>query len=183
MLKKIVLILAVLIPLPVIALAIAISMQPDEYTVTRTATYNAPPEVVFEQINDFKKWDAWSPWAKLDPNMKVTHSGSPSGKGASYAWVGNNDVGEGRMTITESHPASHVKIDLEFLKPFEAKNVTEFLLKPEAGKTNVTWNMNGKHNVISKAMCLVVSMDQMMGPDFEKGLAQMKSVVESGQNP
>ena len=179
MLKKIVLAVLGLAVLGVAGLAIAISMQPDEYIVTRAATIAAPPEPVFDQINDFRKWDAWSPWAKLDPNMKVTHSGSQSGKGAGYAWTGNSDVGEGRMTIIESTLPSHVKIDLEFIKPFESRSVTEFMLKPDAGKTNVTWNIVGKHNLISKAMCLVVSMDQLIGPDLEKGLAQLKTVTEA----
>lgn len=181
MLKKIILAIVILIVLAVVGLGIAIAMQPNEYSITRTTTINASPETVYENVNDFRKWEAWSPWAKMDPNMKVTYSGPQSGKGAKYEWAGNSDVGEGRMTINESHPSNHVKIDLEFLKPFEAKNVTEFVLKADGGKTNVTWNMNGPHSIMSKAMCLVVSMDQMMGPDFEKGLAQLKTVSETKQ--
>jgi hypothetical protein len=179
MIKKLILGLLAVIVLVVVVLGVVIAMQPNEYTVTRSATFNATPEVIFEQVNDFHKWDAWSPWAKLDPAMKVTHSGSPTGVGATYSWIGNSDVGEGKMTIAESHPSSHIKIDLEFIQPFASKTVTDFTFKPDGGKTNVTWSMAGKHNIVSKAMCLVVSMDKMIGPDFEKGLAQMKPVVES----
>jgi hypothetical protein len=111
--------------------------------------------------------------------MKTTYSGPESGQGASYAWVGNDDVGEGKMTIAESHPGQHVKIDLEFIKPFAAKNVTEFMFKPAGDTTEVTWSMSGKNGFMGKAMCLVMSMDKMVGGDFEKGLAQMKNVVET----
>ncbi len=175
-------ILAILILL-VVVLSVVVAMQPEDFKVTRTASVTAPPDRVFEQVNDFHKWDAWSPWAKLDPNMKTIYSGSASGPGASYAWVGNDEVGEGKMTITQSHPSDHVKIDLEFIKPFAAKNVTEFVLKPEGNKTNVTWTMAGKNNFISKAFCMVMDMDKLVGGDFEKGLAQMKTVVESEPKP
>jgi hypothetical protein len=140
---------------------------------------NAPPEAVFAQVNDFHNWDKWSPWAKLDPNMKVTYDGPTSGAGAKYSWVGNSDVGEGRMTIVESKPNELIRIRLEFIKPFESASDTEFTFKPEGKQTAVTWTMAGKHNFMSKGMCLFMSMDGMVGPDFEKGLASMKTVVES----
>ncbi len=179
MLKKLILGAVVIVVLAVVGIAIAIAMQPDEYRVVRTATVNAPSERVFANVNDFRKWDAWSPWAKIDPAMKVTYGGPPNGVGSTYSWVGNDEVGEGKMTIRESHPNSHVKIDLEFIKPFASLANTEFILKPMGEKTEIEWSITGKHNVISKAMCLVVSMDQLLGPDFEKGVTQLKTVSES----
>lgn len=180
MLKKaIVAIAGALLAIGVI-LCIVIAMQPADFKITRSITINASPEKVFEQVNDFHKWEAWSPWAKLDQNMKTTYTGPPSGTGATYAWVGNSDVGEGRMTINSSHPNDNIGIDLEFIKPFAARNLTDFTLKPDGDKTNVTWSMTGKNNFVSKAFGLVVNMDKLVGGDFEKGLAQMKNVVETG---
>jgi len=163
----------------IVIFCVMVAMQPDDFMYKRSAMVNAPPEKVFEQVNDFKKWDAWSPWAKIDPAMTTTYSGPPTGVGSAYAWKGNSDVGEGKMTIMESHPSSHVKINLDFISPFEAKNLTDFMMKPEGDKTNVTWTMSGKNNFMAKAFSIVVDMDKMIGADFEKGLAQMKTAVES----
>ena len=179
MIKKAILGILALIVVIVVVLGAVIAMQPEDYKVTRSATFNAPPEKIFEHINDFHKWDAWSPWAKIDPAMKTTYSGPVSGVGSSYAWIGNNEVGEGKMTITQSHPNEDIAIDLEFIKPFAAKNVTEFTFKPEGDKTNVTWTMAGQKNFVMKAFGMVMDMDKMVGADFEKGLSQMKTVVES----
>lgn len=179
MLKKAILGILALIVLVVVGFIVVVAMQPEDVKYTRSATFNAPSAVIFEQVNDFRKWEAWSPWAKIDPAMKVTYSGPPTGTGAGYAWIGNDEVGEGKMTITQSHPSEHVAIDLEFIKPFAARNLTEFHIKPNRDKTDVTWSMTGKNNFLMKAMCLVVDMDKMIGGDFEKGLAQMKPVVES----
>ena len=154
-------------------------MQSPEYRVTRSATIQAPANVVFEQINDFHKWAAWSPWGKLDPAMKVTYTGPDAGMGAVYYWVGNKDVGEGRMTILESRPAELVRIKLEFIQPFASAADTEFTVKPDGSGVTVTWLMSGENGFVSKAAGLVQSMDKMIGPDFEKGLAQLKTVAES----
>lgn len=179
MVKKIIVAIVVIFATFVAGLCIAASMQSADFKITRSASYAASPEKVFEQINDFHKWEAWSPWAKLDPTVKVTHSGSPSGVGASYAWVGNSDVGEGKMTITQSHPNEHIAIDLDFTAPFAAKNLTEFAIKGEGDKTSVTWSMAGKKNFVMKLFSLFFDMDKAVGADFEKGLAQMKTVVEA----
>ena len=179
MIKKVIFGLLSVIVVAVAVFCVVVAMQPADFKITRSATYNAPPEKVFEQVNDFHKWDAWSPWAKIDPAMKTTYSGPDSGSGAAYAWIGNKQVGEGKMTITESHPSSHIKIDLDFIAPFAAKNVTEFTFKPEGDKTTVTWSMTGNNNFITKAFGLVMNMDKLVGGDFEKGLAQLKPVVES----
>lgn len=179
MLKRIIIGVLIAVVVIVAGLIVVVATQPADFKVTRMTTIKAPPERVFEHINDFHKWEVWSPWAKLDPNMRTIYSGMPSGTGASYSWAGNNEVGEGKMTITESRPSQDIKIDLDFIKPFAAKNVTEFMLKPDGDVTEVTWTMSGKNNFIAKAFCLVMNMDKMVGGDFEKGLAQMKAVVES----
>ena len=155
-----------------------VSTRPSDFRITRQATMAAPPGAVFEQVNDFHNWDAWSPWAKLDPTMKQTYEGAPAGVGAVYTWKGNSKVGQGRMTITESRPTDLIRIDLQFLKPFKANNVAEFVFQPADGKTAVTWNMIGKKNFMMKAFCVVMDMDKLVGKDFEKGLAAMKAKVE-----
>ena len=179
MIKKILIGLAIVILL----LVVVIALQPSTYRVERSATMNAPAPAVFAQVNDFHKWNAWSPWAKLDPAMKQTFEGAPAGTGAVYTWAGNSDVGEGRMTINESRPSDLVKIKLEFLKPFAANSDTTFTFQPEGNQTKVTWTMVGDKNFIAKAFGLVMNMDKMIGADFEKGLAQMKSVVEAAPKP
>ena len=183
MIKKILLGIVVIIILAVAALAIGIARQPDEYMVTRSTTVAAPAEAVFMQVNNFHNWDAWSPWAKLDPNMKTEYSGPPLGKSSQYSWTGNDQVGEGKMTIADSTEPSDVKIKLDFIKPFASSSDTMFTFKPDGAGTNVTWTMQGKHNIMSKAMCLFMDMDKMIGPDFEKGLAQLKKVAESTPPP
>ena len=179
MLKKIL----VFLVLAIAIFAIVVAMQPADFSITRNATVAAPAAAVFSQVNDFHKWEAWSPWAKLDPSMKATYEGPTDGPGSIYTWSGNNEVGEGRMTLTESKPSEFVRIKLEFLKPFAATNTTEFLFKPEGNQTAVTWTMTGKNNFIAKAFNLVMNMDKMVGGDFEKGLAQMKAAVESAPKP
>jgi carbon monoxide dehydrogenase subunit G len=163
----------------VAVLAVAIGMQPDTYRVTRSIDIAAPPAAVHAWINDFHKWDAWSPWAKLDPNMKTTYSGAPAGPSASYHWTGNDEVGEGRMTILESEDGRRVKINLEFIKPFASTALTDFTISPAGPGSRVEWTTGGDMNFLSKAMCLFMGgMDKMIGPDFEKGLAQLKAAAE-----
>ena len=175
MLKKIFIALAAVAAI----FLVVVSMQPSEFRVTRTATIAAPAAAVFAQVNDFHHWEAWSPWAKLDPAMKQSYEGAPSGTGAIYAWAGNNQVGEGRMTIMESRPSDLIRVKLEFLKPFAATNTAEFTFIPEGDQTTVTWSMAGKNNFIAKAVHLFMDMDTMVGGQFEKGLARMKSAVET----
>jgi hypothetical protein len=172
---KILIVLAVLI----IVLVVVIATRPAEFRVTRTATISAPAPAVFAQVNDFHNWEAWSPWAKLDPGMTQAYSGAPAGPGAVYTWAGNKKVGEGRMTVLESRPSDLVRIKLEFLKPFAATNTTELTFRPQGDQTVVTWSMNGKNNFMAKAFSLFMNMDKLVGGDFEKGLAQMKSVAEA----
>ena len=163
----------------IIAFVIVVALQPADLVVTRSATFAAPPAVVFAQVNDFHNWQAWSPWAKLDPACRNTYEGASAGAGAGFSWAGNKDMGEGRMTITDSHPSDLIRINLDFVKPFPASNVAEFTFRPQGDQTVVTWTMTGRKNFISKAFCMFVSMDKMVGGDFEKGLASMKTVAES----
>jgi hypothetical protein len=133
---------------------------------------------VFAQVNELKRWSAWSPWAKKDLQMKQTYEGPAAGTGASTSWIGNDEVGEGRMTIVESRPNDLVRFKLEFFKPFAATNSAVFEFKPEGQGTRVTWTMNGQNNFVGKALCLVFDMDKMVGGDFEAGLAGIKTIVE-----
>jgi hypothetical protein len=165
----------------ILGLVAVVAMQPANFRISRSATMAAPPSQVFDQVNDFHNWEAWSPWAKLDPTMKTTYSGPEAGTGASYSWSGNNKVGEGRMTISESQPHELVRIQLEFLRPFAAKNQAEFTFQPAGNQTQVTWGMTGTNNFMAKAFNLVMNMDKLVGKDFEKGLAQLKTVVESAR--
>ena len=174
--------IALVLVLILAGLAGFIATRPSEFLIVRSRTMAAPPEVVHAYVNDFHKWVEWSPWEKVDPALKRQYEGPKAGTGAVYAWQGNKDVGEGRMTITESRPGEAVRIKLEFFKPFAAVNDTVFSFKPSAGGANegttVTWTMSGQNNFIAKAMCLFVDMDKMVGGMFEQGLAQMKTVVE-----
>jgi len=174
MLKKI----ALGIVLLIVAVLGYATTQPDSFAIERRISINAAPEKVFANINDFHLWEAWSPWAKMDPDMKVTYSGPTSGPGAVYEWTGNSDVGTGRMEITGSTPPSNVTIKLDFLEPFESHNTTVFTLAPSAAGTDVTWAMSGPANYMSKLMTTFVSMDKMLGGDFERGLQQLKTVAE-----
>ena len=175
MLKKVLIALLAILA----ALAVVIALQPSDFRIVRSTSINAPAATVFEQVTDFHKWDGWSPWAKLDPNMKQSFEGASAGVGASYSWSGNDQVGEGRMTLTESQPNELIRIKLEFLKPFAATNTAEFSFKPDGNQTTVTWSMFGTNNFIAKAFGLLMNMDKLVGADFEKGLAQLKSVAET----
>jgi len=179
MIKKILIGLVIVI----VIFVVFVALQPSHYRVERSATMNAPAPVVFAQVNDFHKWNAWSPWAKLDPGMKQTFEGAPAGTGAVYKWAGNSEVGEGQMTIKESHASDLIKIKLDFLKPFAATSDTVFTFTPEGNQTKVTWTMDGEKNFIAKAFHLFMNIDKMVGGDFEKGLAQMKTVAESAPKP
>ncbi len=174
MIKKIVGVVAALIG-TVLVLAI---MQPDSFTVQRSTDIQAPPEKVFPFVDDFSRWQVWSPWDKKDPSMKRTLSTPSAGKGATYAWEGNDDVGKGQMTIVESTQPNRVAIKLDFTAPFEAHNDVAFTLEPKAALTQVTWTMQGPMPFISKLMGVFVSMDTLVGKDFETGLANLKAAAE-----
>lgn len=161
------------------ALVAIVALQPSAFRIARTATISAPPPAVFAQVNDFRNWQAWSPWEGIDPTMKRIYEGAPSGTGAVYSWAGNNQIGEGRMTIIESRPGDVIRIQLEFLKPFAATHSADFHFKPEGDNTLVTWSMSGTNNFVAKGIGLFMNMDKMIGDQFEKGLAQLRKVVEA----
>lgn len=174
MLKKI--LLAVLILIACVLLYAA--TRPDSMHIERTAVVNAPPEKIFPHINDFKQWTAWSPFEKLDPDMKKTYSGAERGRGAVYEWAGNSQAGQGRMEITDSVEPSRVRIKLDFIAPFEGHNVAEFKLAPQGNATAVTWTMDGPSSYIAKIMGIFVNMDTMIGSEFDSGLATLKAIAE-----
>lgn len=158
---------------------IVVALQPSDYHVSRSLMIGAPPEAVFPHLNELKKWAAWNPWGKPDPNIKRTYGGPEAGVGANCSWIGNNEVGEGRATIVESRPAESVKIKMEWVKPMPGVSEDQFIFKPRGNQTEVTWTMSGHKNFMMKAFCLFRSMDQMVGGKFEQGLADLKTVVET----
>ena len=171
-------VLGVLVVLVLLCLGF-IGSRPSRMHVERSATMTAPSDVVFAQLDNFHHWAQWSPWEKLDPQMKTTFSGPDSGLGAIYEWSGNDKVGQGRMTITESTPSSKVAMKLEFLKPFQDVNTTTFTLDPAGPETKVTWAMDGTNSFMEKAVGLFMNMDKTIGGDFERGLGTLKTVAEA----
>jgi uncharacterized protein YndB with AHSA1/START domain len=174
MLKKVLLGLVVIATV-LVALALT---RPDTFEVRRTIVVNAPPAKVAGYLNDFHQWTVWSPWERLDPAMRRTYSGPPRGQGAVYAWSGNDEVGEGRMEIVDDGAPTRIVIRLDFVKPFASQNETVFELTPQGNGTQVTWTMSGPTPFISKLVGLFVSMDDMIGDDFDKGLRQLKAAAE-----
>lgn len=155
-------------------------MPGDTYTVERSVTIAAPAPRVFEQVADFRNWTSWSPWEDVDPGLERTYSGAASGTGAVYTWSGNRRAGQGRMEIVEAVDPSLVRIDLAFEKPFKARNDTSFTIRREGDQSHVTWSMSGRRTLLTKVMGIVKSMDDFVGPDFERGLARLKATVEPG---
>jgi uncharacterized protein YndB with AHSA1/START domain len=171
-------IIAIIVVVLLAALLGFAATRPDTFRVQRATSIKAPPEKIFALINDFHSWGSWSPWEKMDPTMKRTHSGAANGKGAVYEWEGNNKVGKGRMEIMDTSPPSKVTIKLDFVKPFEGHNIAEFTLEAKGDSTNVTWAMYGPNPYIAKLIHMFFNMDNMIGKDFETGLANLKTVAE-----
>ena len=170
--------IALVVVLAIAGVLIFAATKPDVFRVQRATSVKAPPDKVFGFINDFKRWDGWSPWEKKDPAMKRSFGAATSGKGATYAWEGNKDVGQGSMEITQSVPSSRIALKLDFVKPFEGHNVVEFTLEPKGDATQVTWTMAGDTPYFAKIIHVFVNMDSMVGKDFEAGLANLKSIAE-----
>lgn len=167
----------------VLAIAIAIVLilaatKPDAFSVERAIDIAAPADRVFPRINDFHQWGVWSPWENKDPAMKRSYDGPASGKGAVYGWEGNKNVGSGRMEILEAQAPSKILIKLDFLKPFEAHNTAEFTMLPQGVGTRLIWVMRGPAPFMSKLMQVFMSLDRMIGKDFETGLANLKKLAE-----
>lgn len=171
----------VLIALVLLLLFIIAARRPDEFAARRSADIRAPADKVFALINDFRQWPKWSPWEKLDPNLKRRLSGTEAGRGSVYEWEGDKKVGAGRMEITDSVPHARIDIKLTFLRPFKAENRTMFTITPVDGASRVLWEMTGTSNFMVKLMGLIMNMDKMVGADFEKGLAAMKAEAERGE--
>jgi hypothetical protein len=148
------------------------------YRVERRQHVRAEPHVVLERVVDLRRWESWSPWEALDPDQKRTYGGPEAGVGAWYEWEGNRKAGHGRMEIVEADD-EHVAIDLRFVKPFKSQSRTSIALEPEGGGTNVIWTMTGANTPIMRVMGVFMSMDKMIGPDFEKGLTNLKAESEA----
>jgi uncharacterized protein YndB with AHSA1/START domain len=181
MVKKLLLALVFsLIAIPLLVVAVALT-RPDTFQVERSTRLAAPPEAVYASVIDFRQWERWSPWARLDPKQKTTLVGE--GVGAVYTWSGDDKVGSGRMTIVEAVPGARVGIKLEFLRPFEQTNETAFLIAPDGAGSRLTWQMKGHNGFVGRAMSIFMDMDKMLGPDFEKGLASLKAELERPATP
>jgi hypothetical protein len=172
--------------LTIIVVAIALVLivaarQPDEFRVSRSTVLPAAASVVFPHVNELRKWETWSPWARLDPDAKSTFEGPAAGTGAVMRWAGNKNVGEGSMTITDSRANELVRFRLEFLKPFKATNTAEFEFRPQGDQTHVTWSMYGENNFMSKVISLFINCEKMVGGQFEQGFANLKEVVEKAK--
>jgi hypothetical protein len=174
MLKKVLIALVVLVA----AFAGYVALQPSEFHVERGATIAAPAADVFGHVNDLHKWEAWSPWAKLDPAAKVGYEGAAAGNGAAFTWSGNDNIGEGRMTVTESRPNDLISIKVDFTRPFAGSNKSEFSFKPDGNRTAVTWTMSGHQGFVEKAVCLIMNGKKMIGDQLDEGLAKLKTVAE-----
>lgn len=175
MLRKVLVAVSVVI----VFLVAFVATRPSHFLIERSATLPAPPAVVYARLADFGKWSAWSPWERMDPAMKRTISGEPASVGHAYGWVGNDEVGEGRMTIVSLTPPARVEIRLEFLKPMKATNATVFTVEPEGTGSRVTWTMTGTNGFVAKAFGLVMDVDAMVGRDFEQGLRNLADVLKA----
>jgi hypothetical protein len=173
MFKTIVIMVLVLLA----ALLLYAATKPDTFRVQRSASINAPAEKIFPFINDFRKWVDWSPWERMDPDLKRSFGGAASGQGSVYEWEGQK-VGKGRMEIAKISPPTNILINLDFLKPFEAHNIAEFTLEPIGNSTTVTWAMYGPNPYIAKVIHIFFSMDSMVGEQFETGLANLRTIAE-----
>jgi Polyketide cyclase / dehydrase and lipid transport len=170
-------VIAVIAVVVIAGILIYAATKPDSFRVQRTASIKAPPDKIHALIADLKAWPVWSPYEKKDPAMKRSFGAVTAGKGATYAWEGNKDVGQGNMEIVESS-LQKVLIKLDFLKPFEAHNMAEFVLVPKGDTTNVTWAIYGPSPYMSKVMGTFMDFDKMIGRDFEQGLADLKAAAE-----
>jgi uncharacterized protein YndB with AHSA1/START domain len=180
---EIIVIIAVVLAIVIAIVLILAATKPNTFSVQRSTTVKAPPEKIFFLINDFHQWGSWSPYENKDPAMKRSYSGAESGKGAVYAWDGNNNVGSGRMEILDSSVPSKILIKLDFFRPFEGHNTAEFTMLPQDDgtnlTTNVTWLMHGPAPFMSKLMQVFMNIDNMIGKDFEIGLANLKRLTET----
>jgi len=170
-------IIGVVVVIAIAGILIYAATKPDSFRVQRVVLINAPPDKVFPLVNDIKAWTVWSAYEKKDPAMKRTYGAVTAGKGATYAWDGDKNVGQGSMEMIESGPRKIV-LKLDFVKPFEAHNMGEFLLEPKGDSTSVTWATYGPSPYMSKVIGTFMNIDDLIGRDFEKGLADLKAAAE-----
>jgi uncharacterized protein YndB with AHSA1/START domain len=173
-----IIIIAVVLAVAIAVILILAATKSDTFRIERSGTINAPADRIFAVLNDFRQWGGWSPWEHKDPDMKRTYGGPERGKGATYGWEGDKNVGTGRMEILEAKTPSKLVIKLDFFKPFEAHNTAEFTMLPQGNGTNVHWVMHGPSNFMSKVMGVFMNFDKMVGKDFEQGLANLKRLTE-----
>ncbi len=178
MAKKILLSLGIILVVAIAGLLIMSASKPDTFAYQRSLVMNAPREKIYDQIIDFHKWTNWSPYEHKDPSLKRTFSGAESGVGAKYAWEGNDDVGQGTMDITQAKKPISINIDLHFDKPFKGDNQVVFSMVPQGEQTEVTWSMTGPNPFMCKLMGSFMDIEKMCCDDFDKGLANLKNVVE-----
>ena len=171
-------IIAVILAIAIAAVLILAATKPTTLRVQRSVSINAPPERIFSLISDFHQWVTWSPYEQKDPAMKRTYSGAERGKGAVYAWEGDKNVGSGRMEILDVSAPSKIVIKLDFFKPFEGHNTAEFTMLPQGDGTHVTWLMHGPANFMSRLIQVFMNLDNLIGKDFEAGLANLKTITE-----
>ena len=174
MFKKALITLAVVL----VIFSAVVAMQPNEFKLSRSTSIAAAPAKIFAVVNNIHRWNDWSPWAKSDPSAKYIFEGPEKGVGAAQSWSGPK-TGEGKMTLSLSQPSKKIEFQLEFYKPFKGSNLIEFTFQPEGKSTQVTWAMSGKNNFIAKTMNLLVGMEKMLGPMFDQGLLNLKTMVES----
>lgn len=163
----------------VVAFLIYVALQPAAFTIERTMFMIAPQNEVFNQVNDFRRWQAWSPWAELDPEAKATFEGPAFGPGAVFKWAGNDEVGEGQMSLLRNKPHESITIKTEFMKPYAATNDVEFTFATFGNGTNVTWKMTGSNDYFTRIFCTLFNMKAALERDFDNGLTKMKSIVET----
>ena len=175
---EIIAIIAIVLAIAIAIVLILAAIKPGTFSVRRATTVKAPPEKIFSLINDFHQWGTWSPYENKDPAMKRSYSGAESGKGAVYAWDGNNNVGSGRMEILDTSTPTKIVIKLDFYRPFEGHNTAEFTMLPQGDATNLTWTMHGPAPFMHKVMQVFMNIDNMVGKDFEIGLANLKRLTE-----
>jgi hypothetical protein len=151
--------------------------KPDSFAVQRQISINAMPVDIFPWINNLKNMNQWNPWSTQDAKSVISYEGPEEGPGAAYAWAGGK-MGQGRFQIVDVKLPTEINCRLLMIKPMAANNVVNFSLAPSSGPTTVTWRMSGKNGFVSKLMHTIVNMDKMVGRDFERGLANLKALVE-----
>ncbi len=172
------LVLLIIIAVLVCGAILIISKQSDTFRITRSATFVAPADVVFAQVNRLRNWQAWSPWEHADPHSVSTFEGPDEGVNSVMTWAGDIKIGEGKMTILQSRPNEFVQLQLDFLKPMVATNIAEFTFTPEGEQTRVTWDMTGTNNTMGKLFFVLMNCDHMMGRQFENGFYNLRLIVE-----